>query len=511
MGKSKIRSLQNRSGARGVAERASQPPELAVPPQPADLTISTTAALQTSLASRPAVLARLQSSPEFWPYFAGSCLYWLLRILYFSTAREKIFSDIAVYCGIADNIISHWYFGVGNFYCYYSPGAPVAIAISKLLAGASFALFYPYLVSLLAFLGILLTAREIAFLTRRRYLGIGYLYIMALLKPSLFWQLKLSTEGIAEALLQLTLGLALLAFRRQSTLLSFTCGLALASLFLTRPQYLVSLPFLLLFFWGAAFDQRGFRLFLAHCWRQALQLARHPLPGLRVQHAFLAFSLGVVILWLPWMTRNYLHYHRIIPVSLSGAMSSIWEYGLYPVKPGSYTSITMSNGEVVPNGITGLIARADRLPSDLQYYDFILELAHRWFGLNYQDFWVAVLSRAVNILGANDAGGLTSLSRDYLFPWPFQSYSVPYPQQSPLNVILIDKTPFLMLLGIVGLVMLSLRFSYRMVPLLGLVLVIWLVPAFTLGYPRAVDALVGPTIFGCFYLITAVVERSRSV
>jgi hypothetical protein len=449
----------------------------------------------------------LWRSSEFWWFVAGSVLYWSLRITYFTTTQEKIFSDIAVYCSIADNIVSSRYFGTGLYFAYFSPGAPTAIALIKLLAGPSFALVYPYFIAFLAFIGVLLFAREMSILTGRKYLGIAYLFIMAALKPSLFWQLKLSTEGLGEALLQLTLGCALLAYRRRSVLLSSVCGLAMAALFLTRPQYLLGLPFMMLFFWGLGSDAGSNLSFWRYCVEQLRVIVRQPFRELRSQHCLLAFSLGVALLWSPWVVRNYRHYHRFIPVSLAGAMTEIWEYGLAPIKSFTYTRMPLSGGKVAPENINAFVEKRFSTTPDIERYDYLLALHRRWLKLNYPYLWLPFTDRIINVLGANDAGGLTTVSRDYLFPFQLEGYTIPYTQQSPLNLLLIDKTPTFMVLGIVGLFLLCWRHGRRLFPLLGLVLLMWLVPGISMGYPRVVDAIVGPTIFGFFYLMSYIVER----
>jgi hypothetical protein len=435
-------------------------------------------------------------------------IYWLLRILYFSATREQIFSDIGIYCNIADNILSSGYFGTSRDYCYFSPGAPVAIAISKLVSRTAFASFYPYMIAFLAFIGVLLVARQISLLTRRAYLGVVYVFIMATLKPSVFWQLKLSTEGLAEALLQLSLGIALLVHRSRSIPLSFLCGSTIAWLFLTRPQYLLSVPFLLIFFWVIDCNATNARSLLSQSLQKSLAITRQPLKIFKTQRPFIAFCLGIVVLWGPWITRNYLHYHRVIPVSMAGAMTALWDYDLGPIIPNLYRSITLSDGTTVPLTLEAMTQQRNKVANDLQYYDYLVELNRRWLRLNYPYLWVPFISRSINELSANDAGGLTTVSRDYLFPWQFKGYIVPYAQQSPLNIILIDKTPPLMIGGIVGLILFCRRYPHESLPLFGLVLVMWCVPGLTMGYPRVIDAVVGPTMFGCFYFVAVYVERA---
>jgi hypothetical protein len=192
---------------------------------------------------------------------------------------------------------------------------------------------------------------------------------------------------------------------------------------------------------------------------------------------------------------------------MAGAQTLIWDYGLAPIKAGAYTSITKGDGTVVPLDLQAALSYGQMAKTDREFYMHLRELYDKWITLNWRYLWVPYLTRTTNVLGAIDHGGLSTLSREILFPWHLTRFNVPNRDHSPLNLILLDKNSLLMIVGILGLLILQFQGGVAFLPITALVTLMWAVPGFTLGFPRVVDAQIGTTILGAVWLLSDLFAR----
>ena len=431
--------------------------------------------------------------------FVALCAaFWFLRIYYWKTNFEAPFSDMADYVAAADNIIGSFTFGHPDEPTFFTPVTPSLIAISKLISAVHFHSVFQFLTQLLAFVGVLALAREIRLLTGQTFLALALLGFVAICRPSIFWSLKISTEPVCEALLYMTSALTLATLRTQRLSLSLAAGMCCLLLGLNRPNYL---PGMLLVFLAILVCTRAVQLPDADrskSWRS--QRIFGLAFGVRQMALPAVFLCGFLGLWSPWIARNYINYGVFLPTSSSGYLSMVWDQGGAPIRIGRYESLKLADGSTFSKfGRNNVIEAWKKQPTPAERSRFTQMLASAWFAANWTDIPRAMLWRLRHMIINRGADGLTKLSREELFRTPSTDVKFPYLDAGWINVLLLDKTPTVFLLSLVGLIFLLVRFPCAGLGLTGLLFVPWIAGAAVMHAARIVESLVAFDIWFAFF------------
>ena len=431
-------------------------------------------------------------------------VFWVLRIYYWTANGEAPFSDMAHYVEVADNILGSFSFWLSRAPTVFTPVTPSLIAISKLVSAVHFHSVFQFLTQLLAFVGVLALARELRLLTGQTFLALALLGIVALCRPSIFWSFKLSTEPVCEALLYVTSALTLATLRTQRPSFALAAAVSCLLLGLNRPNYLpgISLVFvaiLLRVLTVRVLDARprkSWRSWWPFGW--TLEVRHVALPAV--------FLCGFLGLWSVWIARNYLHYGAFLPTSSSGYFTVIWDLGGAPIRIGRYESLKLADGsEFSQFGLNNVLEAWEKLPTSGERSDFIRMLASAWLRANWTDIPRATLWRLRHILLNRGADGLTKLSREELFRSSTTGVRFPYLDAAWINVFLLDKTPTVCLLSLVGLIFLLVRFPCAGLALTGLLLVPWIAGAAVIALARMVESLVALDLWLALFGISSFV------
>lgn len=418
-----------------------------------------------------------------------SVVFWALRIAYWSTHVEEPFADLLGYVQTADNIVDGFYFGFGpDRPVYYTPVTPLAIALAKLIGHEGYIWIFRYMIQAASFAGALALVRELAWATGARWAGLTLLFILAISRPSIFWSLKPATETVCEALLYCCAALALATVRRRSLSLAVATGIACLALGLNRPNFLPGALIVVLALLCVGVSKReGRRLSLPRFERRAVALA-------------VAFALAFFATWSIWIGRNLVNYGMFVPTSTSGLVTMMWDYGGSPVRIGRYTSLRLADGSEYSNfGLNETIANSNNIAGEKARAEWLQMFNSAWFRANLPDLPRLFLWRLKNYVAFNGASGLTRVSREQLFEAPTAGYNYPFQPAAWLNMLLLDKTPTICLLGLVGLIILMWRAPALSPIFFGLALAPWLCGALVLGYERTVESLITFTIWLAFY------------
>ncbi len=413
--------------------------------------------------------------------------FWALRIGYWSRTFEEPFSDIGDYIRVARMIATQFTFGLPpDQMAYYTPATPGAIAISIVLGGERFEVVYRVMIQALAFIAALALALELGRSTRRPWLGAVFLAIVALSRPSIFWSFKLSTEGLSEALLMATTALALRAIREGGLAAAFFAGASAILLGLNRPQYVpaaLALPALMA---------------LGH-WLTARGSARNASPRLLLR-LFAAGLAGLILAWSPWIVRNYHQFGAIVPLSTTGYESFLWDSGAASIGPVPYSELRLSDGEVLRQfGIRNIQRLAQRYPNEIDRRDFLGRIAAAWLRENMTHYPAMVTRRLWRLIHVNGASGLTQVPREALFTTLPAGVDPASGRKNMLDRILLDKSPAVVWLALVGLALALVRRPAVALLLTGLWVTPWIMVALVVSAERAVEPLIPVTIWLALY------------
>ena len=448
----------------------------------------------------------LVRSRTFWLGLNCLCfvaLYWGLRITYWRGTVEAPFSDMGAYVQVADNIVAHCFWGVNEqIRSYFAPVTPTVIAVAKLISAEHYHGVYQAIVGALNFAAVILLGREIAKFAGRTALGWLFCYLVALAKPSIFWSLKLSTEGLAEALIHLSIALALMSMRRQSRILCFVSGLAFLVLSLNRQQFFAGAPFMVLFF-AVGPEPRATLGVIREVFGRRTPLQTRVAGLLRSQVFAALFLAGVLTAWLPWLVRGYVSYGAILPASTSGAGAILWEYNGVPVRVGKYERVEGPHGVI----FTARGMEHRKLPNDFandyEYQEYTRPLSAFWLRMNRRELPFLFLMRLKHLMAVPGASGLTKVSRDQLFEADYTGFNTPYTRASWLNVILLDKSAVACLLALGGLVVLARRRWHTALPFAAMALCPWAAVVATVGYERAIEPMIPLLLWLAAYALAA--------
>jgi hypothetical protein len=136
-------------------------------------------------------------------------------------------------------------------------------------------------------------------------------------------------------------------------------------------------------------------------------------------------------------------------------------------------------------------------------------IARAWYAANWMDLPRVFLWRLKNIIAFNGASGLTKVSRDHLFLSLTPGYNNPYAPISWLDVILLDKSPLICFLGLLGLAFFAWSFPAQGLVMTSLAVAPWFMAALVIGYERTVESLIAITIWFALFGLTEIFSRFR--
>lgn len=314
--------------------------------------------------------------------------------------------------------------------------------------------------AVLTFCAIVWLAYEVFRTTGSRWLAIGLLFFVTLSKPSIFWSLKLSREGLHECLTYALIAVFLFACRKRTLIGFFGVGLITAANFLNKPNAILILPFV-------------FAMFVYEYWRERATIQS---PVKATFYALSVCALGVVLLWGPWVARSVFLYGEPVLLSTQGPYTLLWEIGAFTVE--------LRDGRTVHTDVNELQRTAARdFATDRDSSKYAWDIAKVWMHDHARQLPSMVLERVRRSVRERDIY-LTKVSRDALF-------------DNPVDSLLLDKTVLSVYMGIIG--MLLLPVLYRCWPLAFIsvaVVIPWLSAAMIVGYPRMLEAALPLILFG---------------
>jgi hypothetical protein len=370
-----------------------------------------------------------------------------LRIAYWNTVTEVPFSDMADYLNIAKGVLHDGSFKFDSFWMSYKPPTLPAFGAGVfLLAGSEDLLVWRVALGFMTLLGLSWASYEVYALTKRRWLGILLLLIVAISKSSIFWSLKFATEGTSEMLNYWSVALFLCALRTKRVTPFFALGVTLTAAVLNRPQSLPILPLV-------------FLLMILVLRLRAQHIANGRLTNSRILPA--AFILGVALCWTPWLVRSWRLYGHVVPFSSQGPYSFLWELGQVTNSAGDVSDIDTLQREA-----------AKRFANDYEAEQYAQSFVTYWIKTHYREYpalFTYRLERSFDEPGID----LSHVPRTTLFG-------------DYLDRILLDKSKLLAIPGILGLVALAF-IQLELAVLLIVALAPWLFGALFISSPRLLE------------------------
>jgi len=409
-------------------------------------------------------------------FISGGIAFWILRIYYWLITKEIPFSDMADYNSIALKILHNLDFSHDSFWqSYQSPGLPALRAIQMAFLGQSL-IGWQIFQTLILFLGLVWLVYEVRKQTKSWWLSLSLLWIVALSKSSIFWSYKIATEGIVEAFSYLAIASTLFSLRMRKRSAFFLTGIVYAILLLIRPNFFIITP-----------------LFIFMFIIQSLY-SKNVISKKKIQETFVLlgfFSLGIFLLWSPWLFRSYSLYKHIVPFNTHGAYTFLWEIGNVEVK---------MNNKIVRTSVQDLQNEAPKkFSNDYAAYTYAEGIVSKWLSKNFNQYDDLFIKRLYSSSVKRDIY-LTKVSRIQLYP-------------NVVNNILIDKSVLFILLGFIGLLVLTIQFKYFYIfVIIGIAP--WLGSLLALGYPRMFEPSIPIVIFGsmaCLLVLEKGIKRLKII
>jgi hypothetical protein len=322
--------------------------------------------------------------------------------------------------------------------------------------------------ALMIFGGVCWTAYELARATGRAWVGVLFLWTVALAQSSIFWSFKFASEGPAEAFTYFAVAVSLAAARsvrrRRTTL--FAAGIVLMIATLNRANSIVAVPafalVVILQDWGV-----------------------RDLRYARIGKSLGAFALGVMLVWAPWLARGYRLYGHLVPLTTQGVYSFLWELG--PV------TITGDDGAPVTKDVFALQREAPTtFRNDYDASQYAKKFARGWLQDHWREYPGLVLLRFESSLTRRDIA-LSKVPRNPLFPnW--------------LNRLLLDKSIWACAAGMIVLCLAGIVRPRVLGMIPVVVLGQWLFGVLFLGDPRMLEPSLPFILFAVIFAAGFVVE-----
>jgi hypothetical protein len=401
-----------------------------------------------------------------WFFFLGCVSFWVSRYWYWSITEELPFSDMADFDSTARTILSSFCFDFNSFFRGYNvPTVPALRAIQIFLLGDSMRGWQLFQAALL-FVGMLWLSRELLLSTRSRWLVVVFLWTFVLSKSSLFWSLKLAREGVGEAFTVLV-SAAIMNMRRTRTVNThLVAGGLFAAAMLVRGSFIFALPLV-----ACLVLVRDFSL-----------LRKDYLKSLALKGSCL-FIIGLLAVWGPWVFRSYRLYGHPVLLSTVGPYVFFWDLGEVRVRAESGDEIVFSTNTLQTEAYT-------KFHNDYEAFQYSKKLMGLYVRQNLQKLPALFASRVVRTITDRDVH-LTKVSRFDLFPGTSFDEDV-----------LRDKSMAVVVLGLTGLVALSIVYGSASLAVLFLLTFIpWINAAIMIGYARMLESFISLLLFGQVALV----------
>ncbi|WP_150526428.1 hypothetical protein [Roseibium sediminis] len=405
-------------------------------------------------------------------------LFWGLRIAYWESVTELPFSDMANFESVAHQVAQNGDFSWSQFWQTYSTPTLFAMRALVLTLFGDELIFWQFFQTTLLWCALVWLSLELRRLTGSSWLAVLLIAVVALSKPSIFWSLKLSRESIHEMFTYATAASFLLMLRNERWWAQLLFGLILMANVLNRPNSLAILP--LAFAAYVAVDYLRARRNEGTTTFWSFAEIR------RLVRIFTLVTVGVMLLWGPWIARNYSIYGELVPLSTQASYSFLWDLGQIKVR--------LPNDTVVVTDVNELQATAsENFKTDLEASRYANQVAWAWIRENYLELPNHIMRRlkaSVTI----DVEYLSKVSRTSLFGNPID------------YTILIDKSALGVILGCIGLLVLPLRYGFELAIIPVVAVIPWLTGAAIVGYPRMLDPSLPLIMFGSTVLVVVAAE-----
>ncbi len=403
----------------------------------------------------------LSTQARWFALCAGVLAFWWVRGAYWSVTEELPFSDMADFERIARHLLEGGGFGHTEFFQSFKP------PVQPLLGAAVFGVFglENYLAwrlcqALLIFGGLIWFLVELNRVTGKPWISVVLLWSVALSKASVFWSFKFATEGVAEAFLYMSVAVLLRAFRTRARVDFLLLGVLAALGALHRPNFV-----------GCT----------VACGLAILCLRRYRIGGLKIRAGRRArwvsaavFALGGVLAFGPWALRGYQLYGTPLLTNTSGGYTWIFDLGPVTLTEDDGTVVTKSHNELLREAPT-------HFPNDYEAQRYAFRFFAEWFREDPQRYFDVLLIRARMTLNEHTVY-LTKVSRTDLIAEPW-------------NAMLIDKSPLLLLGGLLGLALLCLRESAVLSVLPAAIVSSWFLAILVANTSRYLDPVL-PLLLG---------------
>ncbi|MCA8968718.1 MAG: hypothetical protein KDC95_03005 [Planctomycetes bacterium] len=393
-------------------------------------------------------------------------MFWTARFYYWSVTSEAPFADMRGYEDIARSLYYDFRTYSDPFWrTYWPPGVPFLRAGVMALFGPENRFAWRVFVALLSCVAASAFGREIALRLRIRCTAPVFVAFVGLSAPSIFWSYKVSTESVAEACLYGVLACFLVSQRTRSKASAICLGAGGVIAMLCRPNLAIGVAVLWATFVGISI-RRG--------------------EGSRV----FALVLTVIVCWAPWVTRNYVFYQRIVPLTTQAPFSFLSNV--------NGSQLRLEDGRTVLLDLDELQHAAPSLhANDAEASRAAASLVRSWLRQHPADYANELVQRLWHAVESFDIR-MTKVPRRPLIACAGSQW---------LNAAWIDKSPRFLLAGCVGWVLAGALASPLFWVLLCAVIGSCGAALCFVGLPRMIEPMVPVLTFGVVSGAFALVSR----
>ncbi|MCC6954715.1 MAG: hypothetical protein IT290_11400 [Deltaproteobacteria bacterium] len=393
------------------------------------------------------------TGPELTLYVLIAALFWLLRTWYWDITSEEVFSDMSDFQYMANCIVHHFCFWWNDFFQTYSPPTVAVLRATQMVLFGESMLAWRIFSATILFSGVVWLALEIRHLRFGRVLGPLLFASVALSKPSIFWSLKLSREGVGEAFTYLTIAGILFALRNRNAWSAMLAGGVMIAGVLVRGS---AAPLVILIPLYLLLDGRS-----SNPARRRATLAGW-------------FLFGMMLVWSPWLIRSYRLYGAVVPLSTQAPYAFFWDLG--------FVTITLEDGSTITTSAATLQDEAPKnFANDYEASVYANRLVRLWIAEHGAKLPAIMWNRLLHTVSEREVH-LTQVPRDRLLP-------------EPVNFALIDKSELFVALGLVG-YLFALALSPRYLLFLLAATVPWVNAGILVGYGRMLEPSLTVILFG---------------